>query len=135
MTSKYGIIVASHGRFCEELVASAKMVIGELPDVTAVALTGDMSPEAFEERLREACAAYNNHVIVLCDVFSGTPFRMAAMLTQEICDMILLTGVNMPMLINASELRDTAEKEELSNQLVEETKESIVDVVKALSEE
>lgn len=135
MTEKYGIVVTSHGVFCEELIRSAQMVFGELPDVTPVPLKGDMSPEDFEADLRAVCAAYDNNVIVLCDIFSGTPFRVAAMLTQELPEMLLLTGVNMPMLINAAELRNMVGKEELASQLVEESKESIVDVIKALNEE
>lgn len=134
MTEKYGIVVASHGVFCEELIRSAQMIFGELPDVASVALKGDMSPEAFGEQLRTACKAFDDRVIVLCDIFSGTPFRMAAMLSQEIPDMILLTGVNMPMLINAAELRDCTAPEKLAEQIVEESKESIVDVMKALNE-
>lgn len=134
MTEKYGIVVVTHGFFCEELIRSVEMVFGELPDVTPVALKGDMSPEEFAENLKDACTVYENRVIVLCDIFSGTPFRMAAMLSQEIPDMILITGVNMPMLINAVELRNFSEHDELATKLVEESKESIMDVIKALNE-
>lgn len=126
-----GIIVATHGDFCCELLRSTKMIFGDFERVTPVPLKEGMSPEEYETELRGACAAYENNVIILVDLFSGTPFRVSAMLAQEI-KMVLITGVNMSMVIDAIQLRGELSGKELADTLIEYGRESIQDVMAAL---
>ena len=119
-----GIIIATHGKLGQELIRSAKMIFGEFDRVTPVALEEGMSPEDYYSRLKTVCEQYGGKALILADIFSGTPFRVSALLGREM-EIHLITGVNMPMLIDAVQLRSTKTAEDFVKTLAEYGRESI----------
>lgn len=76
--SNLGIILVSHGEFAKAALGSAEMIVGPQEDVIALALTVDKSLDAFEEEIAQAydkLAETCNEIIVLCDIYGGTPFN------------------------------------------------------------
>ncbi|MEY8339256.1 PTS sugar transporter subunit IIA [Lachnospiraceae bacterium 62-35] len=132
-TPPAGIIIATHGHLGEALIRSTKMIFGEFDRVTAVSLEEGMSPEEYYQRLKKACIEYRSSVLILADLFGGTPCRVSAMLAREI-ELNLITGVNMAMLIEALQSREALEGQELADALVNDTKESIQDVTVELND-
>ena len=101
-----GIVIAAHGHLAEELANTARQIVGELPHVS----TCSVAPGASSEELREhICAAVNavdggDGVLVLADLFGGSPCTQSLMLCQK-QHLEVLTGVNLPMLLKANSLR------------------------------
>ena len=97
-----GIVVAAHGNLADALVQTAGEVVAgdHVVESVAIALQDDHS--TFEERLRRAITVVDagEGVLVLTDMFGGTPSNIAMMAHQP-HRVEMLTGVNLPMVIKA----------------------------------
>jgi len=100
-----GIVVVSHGQVAVELVKAAREIVGEMPQVAAVSVgwSDDMTAarQAIDEALR---SVGGGPALILTDMFGGTPTNVSLPLLAP--DVEIVTGVNLPMLIKLSTLRD-----------------------------
>jgi PTS system mannose-specific IIA component len=102
-----GLVVAAHGRLADELVHTAEQIVGALPNVRTCSIEPGASPESIRRTMMDAVHALdpeNLGVIVLADLFGGTPCNQGLNLCQE-CRLEVVTGVNLPMLLKANSLR------------------------------
>lgn len=99
-----GIILASHGEFAEGIFQSSKMIFGEQENVKPVVLMPSEGPDDFRAKLKEAIASFDNQdeVLILVDLWGGTPFNQANTLFEEHKDKwAIVAGMNLPMIIEA----------------------------------
>jgi PTS system mannose-specific IIA component len=100
-----GIVVVTHGALAGELVNAARTIVGEIPAIAAVSIgwTDDMAMarEAIERAMAEVGGA---DVLILTDMFGGTPTNVSLPFLSERVEIV--TGVNLPMLIKLSTLRE-----------------------------
>jgi mannose/fructose/sorbose-specific phosphotransferase system IIA component len=77
------------------------MIMGDLPQVTGVSLMPGDSLEGLVERLQSAVNEVNTQqgVLILLDLFGGTPANAAALLSQQMTGVQAVSGVNLPMLL------------------------------------
>ena len=115
-----GLVVASHGRLAEELVATAQQIVGELPQVATCTIDPACAPDDIRGRIREAVKQVDQGqgVIVFADLIGGTACTQSLSLCRQ-ANMEVVTGVNLPMLLKASSLRqgDAPPLAELAHQL------------------
>ena len=117
-----GIIVAAHGDLAQALVNTAKLVVPNSEQVRAVSVRKVDSSGEFEQRLQnsiEELAQYNG-VLILTDMFGGTPSQVSMMKHAE-GDVEVLTGANLPMLIKALQLSGAGESLEQTTILTKES--------------
>jgi len=113
------IIVVSHGNLADELINSAKMIIGECDSVFGVSLQPDETPEAFTEKINSIMVDLaGQEMLILIDMFSGTPSNIVARLVVN-KNVECLTGVNLPMLIEAILSREGSDVRELATLIAE----------------
>lgn len=101
-----GVVVVTHGQLAEAFIAAAEHVLGPQPQMRAVAIGPDDDIPARRADILAAARAVDRGegVIILTDLFGGTPSNQALSVLSEIrCDVI--AGVNLPMLIKLGELR------------------------------
>lgn len=113
--SKLNIIVATHGRFGEELVKSAEMIIGEINNVYTLSLLPEKSFEDFFEETKEIFTEIEGPTIALVDLFGGTPSNVLTALTQKY-EHKVVSGLNLPLFIELymkATLSDTIDLEQL----------------------
>ena len=112
------LIVACHGRFADELVKSAAMVYGEAESVHAVTFMPGEGPDDLLRKYEESVAAEGSPeaVLLLVDLFGGSPYNAAVRLASAHEGMDVLSGVNLPMLL---ELLDSRDENSTVPQLVE----------------
>lgn len=113
--SKLNIIVATHGRFGEELVKSAEMIIGETNNVYTLSLLPEKSFEDFYEETKEIFTEIEGPTIALVDLFGGTPSNVLTALTQKY-EHKVVSGLNLPLFIELymkATLSDTIDLEQL----------------------
>jgi mannose PTS system EIIA component len=105
MGEPIGIVVVTHGRLAEELVTAARAVVGDIPAIAAVSIdwSDDVSVarEAVERALR---AVGGSDVLILTDMFGGTPTNLSLPFLSSSVEIV--TGVNLPMLIKLTTLRE-----------------------------
>jgi PTS system mannose-specific IIA component len=100
-----GIVVVTHGQLAAELVNAARQIVGEIPLIAAVSIgwADDMAGarEAIERALAEVG---EGGALVLTDMFGGTPTNVMLPFLSEGVEIV--TGVNLPMLIKLTSLRE-----------------------------
>jgi mannose PTS system EIIA component len=104
-----GLVVATHGRLAEELVSTAEQIVGKLNSVATCVVEPGAAPDLIREKVRAAITSVNSPegVLVLTDLFGGTPCNQSLTLSQTY-HLEVLTGVNLPMLLKANSLRAEA---------------------------
>jgi mannose PTS system EIIA component len=100
-TMKVGVVVVTHGQLATELVNSVEMIVGDLPHVAAVSIGWHDDADRAREEISQAIARVDKEelagVLVLTDMFGGTPTNLAVTLVSPRVEVI--TGVNLPMLL------------------------------------
>jgi len=101
-----GLLVVTHGRLAEELVAAARKIVGPVEALEAVSIDWDDDVGEARQRIEEAIARVDRGegVLVLTDMFGGTPTNLALSL-MEPSKVDIVTGVNLPMIIKFSNHR------------------------------
>lgn len=133
-----GIVIASHGKFAEGIHQSGSMIFGEQEKVQVVTFMPNEGPDDLYAHFNNAIAQFDadDEVLVLADLWSGSPFNQASRVMGENPDrkMAIITGLNLPMLIQAYTERmmdANAGVEQVASNIIKEAK----DGVKALPEE
>lgn len=105
-----GIVVVTHGQLANELVAAAEMIVGEIPNITAVSIGWHDDPAEAQREIQEALGRvdFGQGAIVLTDMFGGTPTNLSLPFLEK-GRVEVLTGVNLPMLIKLVSLREGPE--------------------------
>ena len=114
-----GLVIAIHGRLAEELLATARQIVGELPNVATCHVEPGASAESLKAQVCAAVTAVDqgDGVIVLADLLGGSPCTQSLMLCSK-QQLEVLSGVNLPMLLKASSLRnERTSLSELANEL------------------
>ncbi|MFO0598731.1 MAG: PTS sugar transporter subunit IIA [Myxococcaceae bacterium] len=101
-----GIVVASHGRLGEEVLVTARDIVGELPAMTSCSVAPGVSAEALRDTIRQAVARVDSGegVVVLADLVGGSPCTQSLTLCQQ-ARLEVVTGFNLPMVLKANSLR------------------------------
>ncbi|MDO4593966.1 MAG: PTS sugar transporter subunit IIB [Tissierellia bacterium] len=108
-----GIVIASHGDFAKGIKESGELIFGEQKDVCAVTLHPHEGPEDFKNKLLEAIKSFESdeEVLFLVDLWGGTPFNQVSSILKGHEDKwAVVTGLNLPMLIEAYGSRLASEK-------------------------
>ena len=135
-----GALLVTHGELGEQLIASVGMIMGRLPLLKAVGLAPDGTLDDLARAITGAWQALEaegaEHVLILVDMFGGSCSNVAARLVrdQDPDRVALITGVNLPMVLEAVIDRDLYAFEDLVPKVVEAGRKSIVDVRTVLAE-
>ena len=104
-----GLVVVTHGRLAEELIAALEHVVGSQQNISAVCIGPDDDMEQRRAQILDevARAEEGNGVVVLTDMFGGTPSNLAISIMGR-ANVEVIAGVNLPMLIKLASVRMTA---------------------------
>ena len=130
----FGIVVATHGEFGQDMVATLQMILGSSEGILAIALLPSESLEGFKTKMEEVLKKVdpeNQGALVLVDMVGGTPFNVA-MLTAQTRPLQVVTGVNLPMLIKVATSQDEPNLETLAVETQKVAREGIATSVEML---
>ncbi|MDM8291781.1 mannose/fructose/sorbose PTS transporter subunit IIB [Faecalicoccus pleomorphus] len=98
-----GIILASHGKFAEGIHQSGSMIFGEQANVKPCILKPSEGPQDIRKKMEDAIASFDqqDEILFLVDLWGGTPFNQASALKDGHESWAIVTGLNLPMLIEA----------------------------------
>ncbi|MCK3988788.1 hypothetical protein HCB74_07575 [Streptococcus suis] len=88
-----GIIIASHGEFAAGIHQSGSMIFGEQEKVQVVTFMPSEGPDDLYAKLNAAVDAFDadDEVLVLADLWSGSPFNQASRVAGLFLTMIVRT--------------------------------------------
>ena len=98
-------MVVTHGAVAGELVNAARTIVGEIPAIAAVSMGWADDMGVAREAIEKAIADVGGgEVLILTDMFGGTPTNVSLPFLSPQVEIV--TGVNLPMIIKLTSLRE-----------------------------
>ncbi len=132
-----GILIVTHGNFGTELLKSAELIIGRQENVETLGLNHGDSVDELYKKVKEAIQKLDTGggVLILTDLFGGSPSNVAAASLKGNDERIeSVAGVNLPMLIEALDLRTRENLHDIVNQIIQTGIEGIKNIRSELNE-
>jgi PTS system mannose-specific IIA component len=102
-----GIVVVTHGALAGELVNAARTIVGDIPRIAAVSIGWSDDVTAARNAIAQALEDVGGEqALILTDMFGGTPTNVSLPFLSPRVEIV--TGVNLPMIIKLTTLRDGA---------------------------
>jgi len=100
----------------EEFLQALRLIVPDVPPIGNVSIDPKQSVDEMRRAVASALkeADRGNGVLVLTDMFGGTPSNMSLSFVEE-HRVEVVTGLNLPMLIKLATLRDPMPLEELAS--------------------
>lgn len=126
MSEKIGGVIISHGQVASELLSAAETVVGDLGHIAAVSIGWHDDVESAKAEIERAITQVSGGkgVLLLTDMFGGTPTNIAAMFLKE-NEVELVTGVNLPMVLKLATFNGTGNLIDAARSVEEQGKQSI----------
>jgi len=101
-----GMVLVTHGRLAEEFRAALEHVVGPQEQCETVSIGPDDDMEIRRNDILKAveAAETDKGVIILTDMFGGTPSNLAISVMQD-RNVEVVAGVNLPMLVKLARIR------------------------------
>ena len=102
-----GVLITTHGNLGNELIKAAELIKGPLNNILHVSIDQTKDVEELKKEIGNAIKKLDKGrgVLILTDLFGGTPSNISLSFMKE-GKVEVLTGVNLPMLLKLSELKE-----------------------------
>ncbi|KRL37010.1 PTS sugar transporter subunit IIA [Liquorilactobacillus uvarum] len=127
------LIISGHGEISTGIVSAVNMIFGENDNVIAVPFKKGEGLEDIKKHYESALKNYPTEegILFLVDLFGGSPYNAAIQLAYGDENIDIVTGVNLPMVLEALGMAETSSLKEL----VDHLKESVPESFKIFSEQ
>jgi PTS system mannose-specific IIA component len=124
--NRIGGVIISHGLLANELLAAAEAVVGNVNNITAVSIGWHDDVEMARDQIARSISQVSSGagVLVLTDMFGGTPTNIAAMFLND-DEIEIVTGVNLPMVIKMATYTGPVGLKELAAEVEEQGRSAI----------
>lgn len=119
------IILVAHGKFATELHNTLEMIVGDVKHFHPVNFYAEEGPDHLRARIEEVVKLNSGtEYLIFVDLYGGTPFNVSAGLSAEDENISVVTGMNLPMLLELAFLTDES-KEALINKAMTSGKDGV----------
>ncbi len=122
-----GIVIVTHCQLGEALIGAAEFIIGSQPgSLESVSIDLNENAEKLRNKISQGIKKVKGQegVLILTDMFGGTPSNLSYSFLEE-GRIEVLSGVNLPILIQAASMRKKMNLNELAANLESFGKKSI----------
>jgi len=122
-----GIVIVTHSQLGEALIGAAEFIIGSRPgSIESISIDLSENAEKLRQKIDQGIKKVMGQegVIILTDMFGGTPSNLSYSFLEE-GHIEVLSGVNLPILIQAVNMRKKKELGQLAADLEAFGKKSI----------
>jgi PTS system mannose-specific IIA component len=121
-----GLVVVTHAGLATSLIAAAAMITGSTEFCEAVELNQNDPPDQLVPRISKALEKIGDDgAVIMTDMFGGTPSNAAISFLKE-GKIEVVTGVNLPMMVDYFSKRERVSLDELSASLLKTGRESVI---------
>jgi PTS system mannose-specific IIA component len=101
-----GLVIVTHGRLADEFIHALEHVVGPQQHIVAICIGPDDRMDQRRADIAKAVAKVDKGqgVIILTDMFGGTPSNLAISLLEE-GRVEVVAGLNLPMLVKLARIR------------------------------
>ncbi|MBO0409480.1 PTS sugar transporter subunit IIA [Enterococcus hulanensis] len=114
-----GVLLISHGKMAEGIKDSIELIMGETKALDTASLVAGQDFEAFKKEVNEKIWQLNDGkgVVVYVDLFGASPYNATMFsfqaLQNEGIEIRVLTGMNLPMIMEVLAMREVLTLDEL----------------------
>jgi PTS system mannose-specific IIA component len=121
-----GVLVVTHGQLANEFVAAAELIVGEITHIIPVSIGWHVDVNESKKEIEQAIqtVSQGKGVIILTDMFGGTPSNIALSLLRK-GELEIVTGVNLPMVIKLAQQTGRETVSELATMVKEQGQKQI----------
>ena len=128
-----GIVIMTHGPLAEAIILSASMLFGEFKNIHPLTLEEGEDPNHYFERLLLTVEKAGENPLFFLDFVGGTPFNTLIRYARD-KDVSAVSGVNIPMLLEAGHQREFLSGNELLKAVLEAGTEGMIDLTEMITE-
>lgn len=112
---KIGVVIVTHYQIGAEFLHALRLIVPNAPDFLSVSIDPKQSVDEMRDLIGKALKRADSGagVLVLTDMFGGTPSNMSLSFVEE-TGVEVVTGLNLPMLIKLATLSEDKALEELA---------------------
>jgi len=131
-----GILLITHGDFAKGLKNSTELIIGQNDKFETMGLYHGDSIDEFGEKVLESIIELDSGdgTLVFSDLYCASPFNVTATNSKNLKEHNYrsISGVNLPMLIEALTMRDNMDLDEITDHVMNCGKEGIKELFKEI---
>lgn len=121
-----GLVLVTHAGLATALKSSAEMIVGPIENCSAVEIApGECADDIMARVVAAVGAVQADGAIIMTDLFGGTPSNMAMSFLKDGC-VEVVTGANLPMLMEFCSRRERLTVSELASELQRCGREGII---------
>ena len=121
------IIIAAHGNLARDLLHAAENIIGPIRGVHTIARLPMDGKAELTEKFQRKISRLNNPdgILILIDAYGGSPFNISSQFLNDY-NIRIVTGVNLPMILDLATYRDKLGLEKLADRLAKTARRSVI---------
>ena len=128
------LMIVTHGTLGKSLLETSSLIVGEQRNVETYGVDLGCDVEKLKNEIRQSLKESfdkGQSVIVLTDIFYGTPFNVVVSLME---DYVHITGINLSIVLEILLKRNEIKEQDI-DEVIEEAKKSMINCRKFLIEE
>jgi PTS system mannose-specific IIA component len=116
MNKMIGVVIVTHSALADEFLMATQQIVGAVEGIEPISIDPSDPIEEVEARIKKGIKKVDmgKGVLILTDMFGGTPSNISLSF-QEKGKVEIVTGINLPMLIKLSTLREEKTLDELAS--------------------
>jgi len=116
MKKMIGVVIVTHSALADEFLMATQQIVGTVEGIEPISIDPSDPIEEVEKRIKKGIKKVDmgKGILILTDMFGGTPSNISLSF-QEKGKVEIVTGLNLPMLIKLSTLREEKTLEELAS--------------------
>jgi PTS system mannose-specific IIA component len=116
MKKMIGVVIVTHSALADEFLMATQQIVGTVEGIEPISIDPSDPIEEVEKRIKKGIKKVDmgRGVLILTDMFGGTPSNISLSF-QEKGKVEIVTGLNLPMLIKLSTLREGKSLDDLAS--------------------
>ncbi len=111
-----GVVIVTHSALADEFLMATQQIVGDVEGIEPLSIDPSEPLGEVEKRIKKAIKKVDagEGVLILTDMFGGTPSNISLSFLKK-GKVEVVTGVNLPMLIKLSTLREEKPLDDLAS--------------------
>lgn len=103
------IILVAHGNLSVEMKNTAEMILGEVKKCSVITFIPGENTETLKTKFNKLINDFDKdeNILIIVDLFGGSPYNAAFEIAMKNENIEILTGLNVPMLIDILSKRES----------------------------
>lgn len=125
MKNSFVAFIIGHSEFAESLKTTVEKITGQQPNLFAYSNKAESLSNIYK-KIRERISKFeSDKKYIFVDLMGGSCWSLASMVAREYPEIIIISGVNLPMVISLIINHHELDTDHLTNKILEDSKKSI----------